>query len=131
MIPYVDRAYLSLAQDWRNWLETGALDLAIPMVYTLDDRLFRYQLESFAGWRQADRIWPGFGVWLFDDRPARALEQLALLRGLGFTGEVLFSEDALAESPELMDALAGTRLHRVDRGMYDNTNAAASQGATP
>ena len=131
VIPYVDRAYLSLAQDWRNWLETGALDLAIPMAYTLDDRLLRYQLESFAGWPQADRIWPGLGVWLFDDRPERAVEQLALLRGLGFTGEMLFSEDAIAESPELMDALAATRLHKVDLGLDDNTNAAASQGATP
>ena len=131
VIPYVDRAYLSLAQDWRNWLETGAVDLAIPMAYTLDDRLLRYHLESFAGWRQADRIWPGLGVWLFDARPERAIEQLALLRGLGFTGEVLFSEDAIAESPELMDALAATRLQRANFGQDDSTNAAASQGETP
>ena len=113
VISYVDRAYLSLAQDWRHWLETGALDLAIPMAYTLDDRLLRYQLESFAGWRQADQIWPGLGVWLFDDRPERAVEQLELLRALGFTGEVLFSEDAIQQSPALLDALAATRLHRL------------------
>lgn len=106
VIPYVDRAYLSLAQDWRAWLESGALDLAMPMVYTLDDRLLRYQLETFAGWAQADRIWPGLGIWLFDDDPSRAVIQLELLRQGGFPGEMLFSDDALSESERLLEALA-------------------------
>ena len=106
VIPYVDRAYLSLAQDWRRWLESGALDLAMPMVYTLDDRLLRYQLETFAGWAQADRIWPGVGVWLFDDDPSRAVAQLEVLRQAGFNGEVLFSDDAISESSTLLEALA-------------------------
>jgi uncharacterized lipoprotein YddW (UPF0748 family) len=105
VIPYVDRAYLSLCQDWRGWLESGALDLAIPMVYTLDDRLLRYQLETFAGWSEADRIWPGLGVWLFDDEPERAVGQLAHLRSNEFRGEVLFSDDALSTAPALLDAL--------------------------
>jgi uncharacterized lipoprotein YddW (UPF0748 family) len=107
VISYVDRAYLSLAQDWRRWLEMGALDLAIPMVYTLDDRLLGYQLDNFAGWKESQRIWPGIGVWLFDDRPDRALGQLEALRARGFGGEVLFSDDAIAEAPELLEALAG------------------------
>ena len=106
VISYVDRAYLTLAQDWRGWLESGAIDLAIPMVYTLDDRLFRYQLEGFAGSALADRIWPGVGVWLFDRNPARALRQLDLLSQSGFAGEVLFSDDAIAASPALRSALA-------------------------
>jgi uncharacterized lipoprotein YddW (UPF0748 family) len=106
VIAYVDRAYLSLSQDWRQWLETGAIDLAMPMVYTLDDRLLRYQLESFAGWSYGDRVWPGIGVWLFAARPGRALDQLAHVRANGFSGEMLFSDDALAESPALVAALS-------------------------
>jgi uncharacterized lipoprotein YddW (UPF0748 family) len=108
VIPYVDRAYLSLAQDWRHWLESGAIDLAIPMVYTLDDRLLRYQLETFAGWAQRDQIWPGLGVWLFDDAPDRAARQLEALRALPFRGEVLFSDDALSTAPSLLEMLAET-----------------------
>ncbi len=114
VIPYVDRAYLSLAQDWRQWLESGALDLAIPMIYTRDDRLFRYQLETFAGWADADRIWPGIGVWLFDDDPRRALGQIDLLRRNHFPGEVLFSDDALAGSSALLDALENGDASRSD-----------------
>ncbi len=113
VIPYVDRAYLSLAQDWRRWLEEGALDLAIPMVYTLDDRLFRYQVEGFAGWPVATRIRPGVGVWLFAKSPGRALGQLARLEALDLSGDVLFSDDALSEAPDLMEALA--RANRSER----------------
>jgi uncharacterized lipoprotein YddW (UPF0748 family) len=106
VISYVDRAYLSLAQDWRGWLESGALDLAMPMIYTLDDRLLRYQLETFAGWAQADRIWPGLGIWLFDANPSRALAQLEILRQNEFLSEMLFSDDAISQSDALLEELA-------------------------
>lgn len=106
VIAYVDRAYLSLAQDWRRWLESGALDLVMPMVYTVDDRLLRYQLETFAGWSLAERIWPGLGSWLFAENPKRALAQLGLLQEAGFSGEMLFSDDAIADSPPLFQAFA-------------------------
>jgi uncharacterized lipoprotein YddW (UPF0748 family) len=106
VIAYVERAYLSLAQDWRAWLESGALDLAMPMAYTLDDRLLGYQLETFAGWPTARHIWPGLGTWLFDANPARAIDQIAQLRARAFPGEMLFSDDAIAESPALLEALS-------------------------
>ncbi len=112
VIPYTDRAYLSLAQDWRGWLETGAIDLAMPMVYTLDDRLLRYQLETFAGWPQRDRIWPGLGSWLFAANPARAVAQLEVLQRNAFAGEMFFSDDAIAESPELLEALSAIAVDR-------------------
>ena len=98
----------TLAQDWRGWLEAGWLDLAMPMVYTLDDRLLRYQMESFAGWPLAARIWPGVGVWLFGGSPEGARMQLAILRRGRFAGEMLFSDDAIASSPELLAALVET-----------------------
>ena len=106
VIPYVERSYLSLAQDWPHWLASGAIDRAIPMLYTLDDQLLRYQLEGYTGLTGSDRIWPGLGVWLFESNPAQALAQLAELRRLRFSGELLFSDDAIAESPALLEALS-------------------------
>jgi uncharacterized lipoprotein YddW (UPF0748 family) len=106
VIAYVDRAYLSLAQDWHGWLESGAIDRVMPMVYSVDDRLLRYQLETFAGWSQADQIWPGLGSWLFADNPSRSVRQLEILQHYGFLGEMLFSDDALSESDALFEALA-------------------------
>lgn len=106
VISHVERSYLSLAQDWPHWLATGALDRVIPMVYTRDDQLLGYQLEGYVGLTGSDRIWPGIGVWLFEANPAQAVAQLARLRGLPFTGEVLFSDDAIAGSPGLLEALS-------------------------
>jgi uncharacterized lipoprotein YddW (UPF0748 family) len=105
VISYADRAYLTLFQDWRLWLEDGLIDIAIPMIYTRDDRLLRYQLESFAQGPRSARIWSGLGVWLFSKEPERALRQIAIARAAGSAGEVLFSYDALVDAPELAAAL--------------------------
>ena len=102
---YVDRAYLSLSQDWLRWLEDGYIDLALPMAYTLDDRLLRYQVEHFARSAYTDRIWPGLGIWLFAKRPAGALEQIDITEQAGSSHLVLFSYDSIVDSPPLLAAL--------------------------
>jgi uncharacterized lipoprotein YddW (UPF0748 family) len=106
VIPYSDRAYLSLFQDWRRWLEDGLLEFAVAMAYTRDDRLLRYQAESFAGSPQADRIWLGLGCWIFASQPARAREQLEIARRAGVAADALYSYDAIAEAPALAQALS-------------------------
>lgn len=102
---YVDRAYLSLSQDWLRWLEDGYIDLALPMAYTLDDRLLRYQLEHFARSAYADQIWPGLGIWLFAKRPAGAVQQIQIAQAAGAPAIVLFSYDSIADAPELLQTL--------------------------
>jgi uncharacterized lipoprotein YddW (UPF0748 family) len=103
---HAERAYLSIGQDWRRWLEEGLLDLAVPMAYTQDARLLRYQAEDFARAPQAARTWVGLGSWLFARRPAGAVEQLAIVRAAGAAGESLFSWDSIADAPSLRAALA-------------------------
>jgi uncharacterized lipoprotein YddW (UPF0748 family) len=103
---YADRAYLSLVQDWKRWLEEGLIDLALPMAYTKDDRLLRYQLQGFATGADRDRIWAGLGVWLFASNPSRALRQIEIGREVGSAGEVLFSYDSIVDAPGLLAALS-------------------------
>jgi len=102
---YAERVYLAEAQDWKRWIEDGLLDFAVPMTYTLDDRLFRYMVEGFASGPRSDRIWVGQGTWLFAKNPERALAQLDLLDAVGARAQVLFSYDSIADSPALRDAL--------------------------
>jgi uncharacterized lipoprotein YddW (UPF0748 family) len=102
---YAERVYLAEAQDWKRWIEDGLLEFAVPMAYTLDDRMFRYIAEGFASGPRSDRIWIGHGTWLFAKRPEGALEQLEMARSAGARGEVLFSYDSIAEAPALRDAL--------------------------
>jgi uncharacterized lipoprotein YddW (UPF0748 family) len=102
---YAERMYLAEGQDWRRWLEEDLIEFAIPMAYTLDDRMFRYMAEGFASGPHADRIWVGQGTWLFANRPAGALDQLRVAQAAGTRGEVLFSYDSIADAPALRDAL--------------------------
>jgi len=109
VIPYADRAYLSLAQDWRGWLDAGLVDFAVPMLYTRDDRLLGYQVAALARGPNADRIWMGLGSWLFANEPARAIRQLQIVADARATGEVLFSYDSIADAPALLGALLSAR----------------------
>lgn len=103
---HADRAYLSIGQDWRGWLDDDLLDFAVPMAYTLDPRILRYQAEAFAATPRGPRTWIGLGAWLFATRPAGAVEQLEIARRAGVAGVVLFSWDSIADAPELAAALA-------------------------
>lgn len=104
---YADRAYLAIFQDWRGWLDAGLLDFAVPMAYTLDDRLLRYLAHGYTGGVGGDRVWIGLGAWLFAERPERITAQLQLAGAAGPAGLALFSYDAIAESPALRAALVG------------------------
>jgi uncharacterized lipoprotein YddW (UPF0748 family) len=102
---YADRGYLALGQDWRRWLEEDLLDLAVPMSYTRDDRLFRYQVESFANLPRGGDIWIGMGTWLFARDPARAIAQIRVVEEAGAAGDALFSYDSIVATPALREAL--------------------------
>ncbi|MEN8181611.1 MAG: family 10 glycosylhydrolase [Myxococcota bacterium] len=101
-----DRAYLSMFQDWRGWLESGLLEFAVPMLYTRDERLLRYNSRAFTRGVGGERVWIGLGAWLFSRQPETAVEQLREVSALEPAGVALFSWDALADAPELRDALA-------------------------
>jgi uncharacterized lipoprotein YddW (UPF0748 family) len=103
---WTDRAYLSLGQDWRRWLEDDLLGFVVAMAYTPDDRLLRYQAEHFAG-LYGGRVWVGLGSWLFAGEPARAVRQVEIVRQAGVAADSLFSWDAIADAPALRAALAG------------------------
>ncbi len=106
--PYPGRSYLALYQDWTRWLEEGLLDFAVPMTYARDPRLFTLLSRANAG-AAGSRAWVGVGAWLFEAEPARAAAQVREAQALGADGVVLFSWDALADSPPLLEALASER----------------------
>jgi uncharacterized lipoprotein YddW (UPF0748 family) len=128
---YADRAYLSIGQDWRRWLEEGLLDFAVPMAYTLDERLFRYQAAELASVARPDRVWLGVGVWLFAKRPEAAVAQLRAARDAGAAGDALFSWDSIAEAPALRAALASEFVASAAAGAASPVGAPPPPGAAP
>jgi len=106
---YPSRAYLSLLQDWRGWLDEGRLDFAVTMLYTRDDRLLRQEASAYSGGLAGDQVWIGLGSWLFASDPARAAAQREAAWAAGARGVALFSWDSIADAPELRAALAEER----------------------
>ncbi len=100
-----ERSYLSILQDWPDWLDEGLLDFAVPMLYTTDDRLLHAVARGYLG-LDATRIWLGLGSWLFAERPVGAATQLRFSEGLALGGDALFSWDSIATTPALRQALA-------------------------
>jgi len=103
---YPARAYLSIFQNWRSWLEAELLDFAVVMLYSRDDTLFRQEAHAYTGGIGGDAVWLGLGAWLFADAPGRALGQLEVARAAGPAGIALFSWDSIADAPALRGALA-------------------------
>jgi uncharacterized lipoprotein YddW (UPF0748 family) len=106
VIAYADRAYMTMMQDWRRWLEEGWIDFAVAMSYTADDRLLRYQVGELRGGVAGERVWLGLGTWLMLGDPDRIARQIEIASAVLPAGIALFSYDALTERPA---AFAGVR----------------------
>lgn len=81
-------------QDAAAWIRQGALDLALPMIYTDDLGAFRTDLDAWLAAAPADRIVPGIGV--YKQAPADLAPQLSACRGTA--GWSLFAYSSLLES---------------------------------
>ena len=106
VIPERERAYRVDLQNWLGWLDSGALDFAVPMLYTRDDTLLRYGVETYAGLAKRRQLWVGLGSWLFADAPQGAVDQLRTAHAEPGLGTALFSWDSIRETPALLSALA-------------------------
>ncbi|MCW5829837.1 MAG: family 10 glycosylhydrolase [Deltaproteobacteria bacterium] len=110
VLAWQDRAYLSSFQDWRRWLEEGAIDFAVPMAYSRDDRFFRYLATSSMATRPPGepphaRVWVGLGAWDIGADPDAFHTQLDIAAAVQPDGVVLFSYDNIAKSPALIEIL--------------------------
>ena len=108
VLPWADRAYLVAMQDWRRWLEQGWTDFVVAMVYMRDEPLLRYVSHGLRGGIGGERVWLGLGAWLFLKRPERIQIQLDQVRAVNPAGIALFSYDALADAPEVLEGLRWT-----------------------
>ncbi len=88
-------------QDWREWLEAGLLDVAVPMAYAPDGERFREQVADARAGIGRERVWAGIGVYRTTLEGTLRNARIARQEGAG--GLVLFSYDwavAEGESPD-------------------------------
>ena len=78
-------------QGWTDWLATGLLDVAVPMVYVTDPVVFERRLEAAVQILGPERIWAGLGI--YRQSFAEAVQQARQTQARGTGGMVLFSYD--------------------------------------
>jgi uncharacterized lipoprotein YddW (UPF0748 family) len=104
-VAWADRSYLSSFQDWRCWLEEGAVDVVAPMNYGADPRLARYLTWSAVSARGSRQVYIGLGEYLLKDQPEILLKQMADARQAGADGIVLFSYDSMCSTPGIFKTI--------------------------
>ncbi len=102
------RARRERGQAGVAWLDSGLIDLAIPMCYAPDPAVVRADMEAARGATRG-RLWAGLG--LYNKPLARALEGVVAAHELGYDGVALFSHGAAREAghdsrPAIASALA-------------------------
>lgn len=105
-IAFPDRAYLSLCQDWRGWLDEGLLDAVAPMAYSTDTQLVKYMTRSAAAnVRPGQELWTGLGAYMLSGREQELVRQVELSRGAGADGVVFFASRSIIRNDALVELL--------------------------
>jgi uncharacterized lipoprotein YddW (UPF0748 family) len=106
-------------QDWRTWLQAGAIDAVCPMAYAPEAARFAEQIAT-AREAAGDRaVWAGIGAYRIP--AAQTIENIRTARRLGAAGIVLFSYDSLIDPRQS----APDYLAAVGRGAFADRAANA------
>jgi uncharacterized lipoprotein YddW (UPF0748 family) len=105
-IAFPDRAYLSLCQDWRGWLDEGLLDAVAPMAYSTDTELVKYMIRTaVANARPGQQVWAGLGAYMLGGKEGELVRQVELSRAAGARGVVFFASGSITRNDALVELL--------------------------
>ncbi len=85
-------------QDWKLWLERGALDVVCPMAYAVDTEVWKRQIAIARGFAFGRQVWAGIGA--YRQSPEQTIEKIELSRRMGVDGFTLFAYGSLIREPE-------------------------------
>lgn len=85
-------------QDWKLWLERGALDVVCPMAYAVDTEVWKRQIAIARGFAFGRQVWAGIGA--YRQSPEQTIEKIELSRRMGVDGFTLFAYGSLIRTPE-------------------------------
>jgi len=97
VLPYAERAYLCVSQDWPIWLEQGIVDYVVLMSYSKDNQLIKETVKASLALKDKQKIFVGIGLFLLKDNPSSFKEQYKIIKGLNPDGIVFFSYDDISD----------------------------------
>jgi uncharacterized lipoprotein YddW (UPF0748 family) len=106
-------------QDWRAWLQAGAIDAVCPMAYAPEPARFAEQIAAAREAAGGRSVWAGIGAYRLT--AAQTIDNIRTARRLGAEGIVLFSYDSLIDPRQSApDSLAA-----IGRGAFGERAANA------
>jgi uncharacterized lipoprotein YddW (UPF0748 family) len=104
--PNLKEAQWHRLEDWTEWVRSGKLDFAVPMLFARDLRTFETGVKELVS--VGGKVYIGQGAWKMESKVT--LDQIASARKLGAKGIVIYNYDSSAtaksgESTPLMDQL--------------------------
>jgi uncharacterized lipoprotein YddW (UPF0748 family) len=104
VVPDAGTAITGRLQDWPAWMSQGLLDVLCPMAYSMDEAVFRQQIERARASASGRPVWAGIGAYRLT--ADQTLRQVRAARSLGVDGVILFSYDSLVSSSRGSNNLA-------------------------
>ncbi len=102
-------AFARRFQDWKLWLERGALDVLCPMAYAVDTDVWKRQIAVARGFAFGRQVWAGIGA--YRQSAEATIEKIELSRRMGVDGFVLFAYGSIVRAPE--DGSGVTTLQKI------------------
>lgn len=93
VVPYSERAYASLFQDWPLWLKEGIVDYVVLMNYSRDNQLTKEVISASLAFKEKGKVFVGLGLFLLKDNLGALKEQYKIIKTLNPDGIVFFSYD--------------------------------------
>jgi len=111
-----DLAYAAQLQNAAQWLQSGVLDRAIPMIYSDDDARYEDDLDAWLAAANGRPLTPGIGAYKHQD-PDQTRRQMTIARAADASGFCLFAASTLFETdaPDQDRSAEGKRDRRARR----------------
>jgi uncharacterized lipoprotein YddW (UPF0748 family) len=90
-------------QDWRSWLQSGALDAVALMAYSANTERIVAQTQQALEVAGEKQVYVGIGAWRLQAHDV--VEKITRVRSVGAAGINLFSYNDISRRPEYMNTL--------------------------
>lgn len=105
--PWIDRAYMTAYQDWREWEKSGIVDFVVLMNYSVDTKIVGYLSEAAVKMNGSSApSYIGLGAYMHLKSPYKLYQQIENCQKINAKGIVLFSYDAILQNKEIFKEIS-------------------------
>lgn len=105
VIGYYKSAYESKFQDWKLWLESGYLDVAMPMIYEPEDVIVNYMVDQALAMEGEGVVFIGLGAYKQLDNLEGLVNKVNYARNKGAAGVLFFDYGSMYDTEGYLTSL--------------------------